>query len=150
MLEPLTFTLAGEGDADAVFPLLATQLHEHDVAIGAAALRSALVGLVTHPERGAVLLAREGSRAVGIAVLAYTWTVEHGGKVAWLDELYVVPERRSSGLGTRLLREAMDHARRHGCMAIDLEVDADHARVEALYLRHGFAALPRRRFACRL
>jgi hypothetical protein len=33
---------------------------------------------------------------------------------------------------------------------MDLEVDADHARVERLYLRQGFTALPRRRFTLRL
>lgn len=145
-----TITVATEDDTDDVLPLLATQLGEHDVAIGRDALRAAILGLVSKKERGAILLAREGSRPVGIAVLAYTWTVEHGGHVTWLDELYVVPELRERGLGTRLLRAAMEHARRDGCIAMDLEVDVEHARVESLYLRHGFASLPRRRFARKL
>lgn len=145
-----TICVATEADTDDVLPLLATQLGEHDITIGRDALRAAIVGLVSKRERGAILIARRGARPVGIAVLAYTWTVEHGGLVTWLDELYVVPELRESGLGTRLLRDAMDHAKRDGCIAMDLEVDVEHARVESLYVRYGFTSLPRRRFARRL
>jgi GNAT superfamily N-acetyltransferase len=66
---------------------------------------------------------------------------------AWLDELFVVPEMRAQGIGTRLLAAAMEAAREDGCLAMDLEVDIEHQRVEALYLRHGFRALPRQRFS---
>src|SRR5579872_5729184 len=53
---------------------------------------------------------RLGPVPVGLAYLAYTWTLEHGGQSAWLDELYVVPGERSRGVGTALLRAALDHA----------------------------------------
>jgi GNAT superfamily N-acetyltransferase len=144
--------VATASEVAAIVPLLATQLEEHQVEIDRAALTHAVEGLVRHEERGAILIARVDGREglAGLAVLAYTWTVEHGGPCTWLDELYVVPELRDSGLGTQLLRAAMEHARRDGCRAIDLEVDAEHARVESLYLRNGFRPLPRRRFARRL
>jgi len=134
-----------------VLPLLAVQLAEHDIALGASALEAAVCGLVEVSGRGAVLAARDRSGAVvGAAVLAYTWTLEHGGKCTWLDELYVIPERRNAGVGLLLLHSGMEIARADGCVAMDLEVDNDHARVQLLYLREGFAALPRRRFARKL
>jgi GNAT superfamily N-acetyltransferase len=134
-------------DAPMVTPLLAAQLDEHGIGVPREVLEEAVRGIVTRPERGAVLLARRGHEAVGVAVIPYTWTVEHGGPCAWLDELYVVPDMRAQGIGTRLLVAAMEIAREDGCLAMDLEVDVDHMRVEALYLRHGFHALPRRRFS---
>jgi GNAT superfamily N-acetyltransferase len=149
-MNQVDITRASILDAPAILPLLSVQLEEHGMGMPHDVLEEALRGILTRPERGMVLLARESGRAVGIAVLPYTWTVEHGGLCAWLDELYVVPEMRSKGIGTRLLETALDLACKEGCFAIDLEVDADHSRVESLYLRHGFRALPRRRFSRRV
>jgi GNAT superfamily N-acetyltransferase len=141
---------AGLEDVPALLPLLAVQLDEHGMGMPHDVLHGAVLGIVTEPERGRVLLAWSGDTVVGVAVMPYTWTVEHGGRCAWLDELYVVPEVRGRGVGTQLLLAAMDLVREDGCLAMDLEVDVDHARVETLYLRHGFRALPRRRFSRRL
>jgi GNAT superfamily N-acetyltransferase len=131
-------------------PLLRVQFDEHQIAIDQHALDRAVRGLVEVEGRGRMLLAREGTTAIGVAVMAYTWTLEHGGRVAWLEELYVVPERRVAGIGTKLLHRAMEVARADGCLAMDLEVDADHVRAEGLYVREGFRPLPRRRFAKKL
>jgi GNAT superfamily N-acetyltransferase len=137
-------------DVAALLPLLAAQLDEHGMGMPQQVLEEALSGIVTRPERGRVFAAWAGDPVVGVAVMPYTWTVEHGGRCAWLDELYVLPEMRGRGVGTRLLAAAMALAREDGCLAMDLEVDVDHARVETLYLRHGFRSLPRRRFSRRL
>jgi GNAT superfamily N-acetyltransferase len=85
-----------------------------------------------------------------VAVLAFAWALEHGGLVAWLDELFVVPERRGGGMGRELLRRALEVARERGCRAVDLEVDSEHARAERLYERERFASLSRKRWVRRL
>lgn len=149
MEEALEIARVGPDQVDEVLPMLATQLLEHGAALTADELARAARGLVEVEGRGAILVARAPG-PVGVAVLAYTWTLEHGGRAAWLDELYVVPERRGAGIGQRMLAAALAVARADGCLAVDLEVDADHARAESLYLREGFAALPRRRFARRV
>ena len=131
-------------------PLLRVQFEEHDIALDDAALERAVRGLVEVEGRGRMLLAREGDKVIGVAVMAYTWTLEHGGRVTWLEELYVVPEKRGTGTGTKMLHRAMEVARADGCLAMDLEVDKDHARAEGLYVREGFGPLPRRRFAKKL
>src|SRR5258708_29578193 len=102
------------------------------------------------PEHGALLLALDSGVPVGLAALSYTWTLEHGGLVAWLDELYVVPERRGQGLGTALLVAARKVATDAGCAAIELEVDATHRRAENLYHRAGFEPLRRARWSLSL
>jgi GNAT superfamily N-acetyltransferase len=139
---------AGEDDLNAVVALLAAQFGEHDIGLGLDVLRTATAGLLAEARRGVVLLAKDSARVgpVGLAVLAYTWTLEHGGLVAWLEELYVVPDRRGHGVGRALLRRALDVARESGCRAVDLEVDREHARAERLYEREGFAVLARRRW----
>jgi GNAT superfamily N-acetyltransferase len=104
--------------------------------------------MLGEPRLGFILLAREGA-AVGVAWVSTTWSLEHGGLTAWLEELYVVPERRSSGIGRALLLDVIERTRKLGCAAIDLEVDVEHARAEHLYQREGFSRLPRARWVRR-
>jgi ribosomal protein S18 acetylase RimI-like enzyme len=141
--------LATLEDVEEVADLLGAQLEEHSIVLDASSLRSAIRGIVEQPSRGAILVGRD-PRPIGVACLSFVWTLEHGGQSAWLDELYVVPAMRSRGIGTQLLREAMAHAARVGCHAIDLEVDQDHARAQRLYEREGFQPHRRARWVRKL
>ena len=141
--------LAHIEDLDAVVRLLAEQFREHGIALDTPELREGVRGLIADSGRGAVLFA-DDPEPLGVAVLAYTWTLEHGGLVAWLDELYVIPQRRGEGSGWALLAAAIDLATRAGCSAIELEVDAAHRRSENLYRRAGFLPLARSRWSQRL
>lgn len=125
-------------------PLVQAQYREHRISLPAA-LAEALRGLL--PRRGALLLASEAGADIGVAALSYTWTLERGGKVAWLDELYVVPGRRGEGIGRTLLRRALREARAQGCRALELEVVRGHGRAANLYLREGFTDLRRNRYS---
>lgn len=142
---------AAPRDRDAVTALLAAQLREHDIATPDAALRHAVDGVLSDAGgRGRILVAERDGRLVGVAALSYQWTLEHGGRGAWLEELYVVPDAREGGLGTALLHAALDAARADGALACDLEIADGHERVATLYAREGFAPLPRARWARRL
>jgi GNAT superfamily N-acetyltransferase len=141
--------VARPDDLAEVTGLLAAQLEEHGIALDAETLRAAALGAMEQPSRGTFLVARD-PHPIGFAYLAYTWTLEHGGMTAWLEELYVVPAMRSHGVGTALLREAIARAEGEGCGAIDLEVDEAHARAANLYARAGFRKLPRSRWYAKL
>jgi ribosomal protein S18 acetylase RimI-like enzyme len=148
--QQLDIRLATPADVDTVSALLAVQLAEHEVEMDPARLRAAVLGMLEDAQRGFVLLALSGPAVVGVACLPLTWTLEHGGLSAWLDELYVIPERREQGIGRTLLRRACAHARELGCAAIDLEVEESHARAANLYVREGFERHRRTRFVLRL
>lgn len=126
-------------------PLLEAQYREHDIDMGGARLRRALRLLL--PRGGTVLLAMDRGEAVAVAVLSYVVALEHGGRVAWLDELYVVPARRGQGLGRALLLRAVAAARKAGCNSVELEVVRGHDRAARLYVRESFHRLPRTRFS---
>ncbi|SRR5712692_8352330 len=134
----------------AALRLLQAQFEEHAIALPLERLEADVASLIEMPERGALLLARDDDEPVGLAVVGYTWTLEHGGLVAWLDELYIIPARRGNGLGTALLARAVEHSTGAGCTAIELEVDAGHRRAENLYQRAGFEPLARSRWSRRL
>jgi ribosomal protein S18 acetylase RimI-like enzyme len=146
MIEGIEIRPATPADLDDVVDLLAAQLAEHDIPIARADLAYAAEGILRVPERGLVLLAVDPMRTVGVACVSFSWTVERGGMVAWLDELYIVPDRREHGIGNELLSRVIAAATEAECRTVELEVETSHARAEHLYRRHGFADLPRRRW----
>jgi GNAT superfamily N-acetyltransferase len=137
---------ATASDGEIVTDLLMAQLHEHSIDTPRAAVRKAVDGVLADNGRGFVLLAEQGSSIVGVAYVSFTWTLEHGGKSAWLEELYVVPDERNRGIGRALLAAALQNASTAGCAAVDLEVDTTHARAGHLYAREGFTPLSRARW----
>lgn len=145
----MLITLARADALDTVTALLAAQFDEHAISSAPEVVRSAVRGVLEQPARGAFLVASDAT-PVGLAYLAFIWTLEYGGKTAWLEELYVIPEQRSRGVGAALLRAAMNAARETGCAAMDLEVDDDRARAARLYERAGFRRLGRSRWCARL
>lgn len=136
-----------ESELSDLAALLVTQLREHGTELSDAEIARAARGLFRRPQRGQFLIARESGALVGFAALSFLWTLERGGRAAWLDELYVLPDRRGHGIGEALLRAALEAAREAGALAVDLEIESGHERAAALYRRAGFAPLPRSRWA---
>lgn len=89
-------------------------------------------------ERGelTVLLARDG--ADGFAVVRFRPSIYTGALDAYLEELYVVPERRGRGFGRTLLETAMAHARERGAAHMELNTSEADAAARALYESAGF------------
>lgn len=137
--------VAGPGDLAELVRLLGAQLHEHDIPATDSGMEKALRGMLDDPRRGTLFLARrEGApaRAVGLACLSYTWTLELGGLSSWLDELYVEPALRGSGVGRALLLAAIAHARSIGAAAIDRGGRGARARRAPVRARGVQATLP--------
>jgi GNAT superfamily N-acetyltransferase len=130
--------------------LLVGQLSEHGVDASAKQLAQVLENVVADAGRGFLVLARDNTRIIGVAYVATILSAEHCGLVAWLEELYVLPEHRSRGVGTALLNAVLQRAHAAGVVAMDLEIDADHSRAESLYRRFGFQPLERSRWVRKL
>jgi GNAT superfamily N-acetyltransferase len=137
-------------DRGAILALLVAQLRDHGIATPEDEIARTVDLVLRRPHRGCFVLAVDAGRVVGLAAVSFGFPVEHGGRGAWLEELYVEPAARGHGLGERLLAAALDAARAGGAVAIDLEIEAGHERVESLYRRAGFAPLARSRWALRL
>jgi len=97
-----------------------------------------------------VLIAREGARAVGYAALCFGYSVEFRGRDAFVDELYVIPERRGGGLGRALLRTLEAEARATGVRQLHLEVEQENDAGRRLYVQEGFTANGRELLSKRL
>ena len=94
--------------------------------------------IIESPQVGMIFAAHEGDVVVGMVSLLFTISTAEGGPACWLEDMVVRPDRRSSGLGSRLLQHAIDYARSHGFTRITLLTDKVNSGAIRLYERHGF------------
>jgi GNAT superfamily N-acetyltransferase len=134
----------------AVAALFEAQLREHSIDSPADGLVPLLRLLDEEPQHGFILCATCDGAEVGVAYAACILSLEHSGRSGWLEELYVLPEWRGRGVGSRLLDAIIAGAKERQWVALDLEVDSGHQRVIPLYVRRGFQPIARNRFARRL
>jgi ribosomal protein S18 acetylase RimI-like enzyme len=81
-----------------------------------------------------VLLASDAGKIVG-----YINPVIDGEE-AWIGGIGVIPQYRSAGVGTKLMRSAEELCRNRGVRSVTLEVIEGNDRAQRLYGRMGFSA----------
>ena len=115
-------------------------LHEFDAEFGESAPDAETIAERAVPliESGEVTVLFVGEGPDGFAELRFRPSLYTGALDAYLEELYVAPDRRGHGLGRALLEAAMDHARQRGAARIDLNTSVDDVAARALYESAGF------------
>ena len=126
------------GDIDELLPLMREFYAGERLPFDQVDLRRALGELWNEALHGGTWLARAGDVAVGYGVLCFGFSLEYGGRDAFVDELYVRPEWRDRGIGNRLLDEMEARCRTSGVAALHLEVDHGNPNGKRLYSRRGF------------
>jgi GNAT superfamily N-acetyltransferase len=129
--------LATVDDADEIAALLHdfnTEFGEPtpDVAVLAARLRDLLARDTTR-----AIIA--GEPAVALALVTLRSNVWYDGRVALLDEMYVVPKLRGRGIGSAIIQQLMATSRGIGIDLIEINVDEGDIDAQRFYERHGFS-----------
>ena len=78
---------------------------------------------------------------VGYCVTMKTYSVEAGGITIWIDELFVLEEYRSNGLGRELFKYIEENGDKK-LRRIRLEVELENGRAISLYKKMGFEPAP--------
>lgn len=68
---------------------------------------SGLQQIIDFPERGQILVLRDGVSIIGVVNLLFTVSTALGGRVAILEDMVVRPQYRGSGAGHMLLKAAI-------------------------------------------
>lgn len=102
------------------------------------ALCRALVADREH--EGLQLVARTGDgRAVGFATLYWLWSSTRAIRIGLMNDLYVAPEARGTGVADALVDACAREAATHGARALEWSTAPDNARAQAVYVRTGAA-----------
>ncbi len=95
--------------------------------------------IIERPEVGGILVIREGSIVLVMVNILYTVSTVCGGRVAIVEDMVVRPENRNRGLGSLMIRKAIEFAQASGCLRITLLTDRTNDSAIRFYRRHGFA-----------
>lgn len=132
---------AAPADEDSVFTLMRAFYAEERIVLRDTA-RAALREMLRNPQLGRVLLlknpAEPSGAPGGYIALAFWHSLEFGGRVVVLDELYLAPAHRGRGLGRKSVGFVREWAKKNGAAAVRLEVNHHNKRAKELYLKTGF------------
>lgn len=131
-------------DKDVVVGLMAAFYAHFDYHFELEHVRSALQSLLENESLGFVLVPIVEETIVGYAAVCHVVSLERGGRVAVLDELYVAASQQGSGVGSALLAAVEQASREANANAVVLEIEDTNSRAEELYRRNGYALLNRR------
>ena len=85
-----------------------------------------------------------GDPETGFAQSRFRLSVWTGTEDAWLEDLFVEPGARGSGLGRTLVEAAVERARARGCGRIQLDCNRDNEAAVRLYGSLGFTPIHNR------
>jgi ribosomal protein S18 acetylase RimI-like enzyme len=111
-----------------------------DFEVDPSRFESGIEHLITHPSVGKIVLFCDGNAVRGYALLVPYWSNEFGGTLLFVDELFVLPEYRSRGIG-RSFFSYLEGERPFGPVALGLAVNPGNGRARQLYESLGFTEL---------
>jgi ribosomal protein S18 acetylase RimI-like enzyme len=129
---------AGTEDVEFLVTLMREFYAEADYPLDVARARESFEQLQGQPALGRAFVVRAGSETAGYLVLTLTFSMEYGGRSAFLDDLYIRPAFRGQRVGTAALARLEEFARSLNPRAIHLEVGRDNAAGQSLYRSAGF------------
>ena len=91
-------------------------------------------------DNAAVFLAESEGKVIGFAYMEYEPVLyaELATKVAWLHDIYVVPEHQGLGAGRELIEAVRGEAKRQGANKVLLSVAVNNQNAQQFFERSGF------------
>lgn len=136
MSEP--FRRAADADIEAIVELMAAYYEEEAYPFEVVTARDALAALVADERLGAVWVADIHGYIAGYFAVTVGFSLESGGRDAFLDELYLREGARGRGLGAAALDLAEAWCRERGVRVLHLEVERHRIAAQGMYRRRGF------------
>jgi GNAT superfamily N-acetyltransferase len=97
-----------------------------------------LAQLISEPQRGTCWVAEANGRLCGYLLAVFVFSLEHGGLMAEIDEVFVSEEFRSAGLGSLLVTRAERDLAERGMARLQLQLGVHNESARRFYQRHGF------------
>ena len=141
----MTFREACHGDVPALLPMMRALWEHEGIPFEVTRVEPPLRELLADPALGRVWLALVGDAVAGYALGTWGFSTEQGGRFLLLDELFVAPPFRGTGIGSAALAFVEEAARVAGGRAVRIEVAEENDGARRLYREAGYSD-PRRLF----
>lgn len=129
-----------EEDLPDLLPLVRAYCDFYEVAPSDESLLSLSRALLDDPlGEGIQLIARDEDTgaAVGFATVYWTWQTLSAGRLAVMNDLFVAPAARGTGLADALIAACREEAETHGAAWLGWQTARDNLRAQKVYERVG-------------
>jgi ribosomal protein S18 acetylase RimI-like enzyme len=134
----ITFTIATPADIALVLQFMREYYEFDHLTFEEEVARSALERMIGDEALGRIWLISYAEESVGYLVLTLGYSLEFGGRDAFIDEVYIRSSHRGKGIGTAALTFAEDQCRGLGVRALHLEVEHANTNAYGVYRKAGF------------
>jgi GNAT superfamily N-acetyltransferase len=137
--ESYSLEIVCAADLDDLLALMRAYCDFYETAPDDAELLAMSRALLADPQHeGIQLIARDARRvAVAFASLFWSWDTTEACRIGIMNDLYVVPEARGTGLAERMIAMCADCAAARGASRLEWETAPDNLRAQAVYDRIG-------------
>jgi GNAT superfamily N-acetyltransferase len=132
-------TVVTGDDLDELLPLVRGYCDFYGVAPGDEPLLEVSRALIADTDcEGFQLLARDDDgRATGFATVYWSWSTRSASRIAVMNDFFVIPDARGSGVAEALIEECRTRAGRRGATSLTWQTAKDNLRAQKLYGRVG-------------
>jgi GNAT superfamily N-acetyltransferase len=97
-----------------------------------------LLATLLYEKEGTVLVAaRHDGSVAGFAILYFTFSTEHAGKIAVLNDIYLSDDLRGTGVASQLFEACRAVARENGFAYLTWQVTRDNEQAQRFFERMG-------------
>lgn len=135
MSSPFSISVVGEGDLADLLPLMRGYCEFYGTAPGDDALeRLARACLADPKSTGTQLIARGPDRLpLGFATIYWTWSSTRAAPIGLMNDLFVAPAARGTGLGRALIDACARLTASRGRAILEWETAPDNHRAQRVY-----------------
>lgn len=133
-----TFTIAALGDIPTLLQFMREYYEFDHLPFDEQVARTALERMVGDDALGRIWLLRYADEPIGYLVLTLGYSLEYGGRDAFIDEVYLRSSHRGKGIGSAALAFVEEQCRRLGVRALHLEVERMNTNAYGVYHKFGF------------
>lgn len=138
------FQVANDSHVAALLPLVRAYHEFEQISLSEQQRHDAVLPLLGPDSQvGRVWLIFTSQKVVGYVALCFGYSIELGGRDAFIDELFLIESARGQGIGKQVLEFVIRQAASLGVAALHLEVSRANDRAKRLYSRAGFSARDR-------
>jgi GNAT superfamily N-acetyltransferase len=134
-----TIDVAAEPDLPELLTLMRGYCDFYEVAPSDEALLAMSRALIADPAReGLQLIARDAQgTAIGFATIFWSWSTSQAARIGIMNDLFVAPGARGTGLAEELIAACVERARSRGAVVLAWQTAPDNDRARAVYERVG-------------
>ncbi len=148
--EPAVLKKASTQEAEQLVELMAEFYAESGYPLNRQRATATFSALLADPSLGHAWLIQAKGSVAGYVVVVMGYSMEYGGLIAYVDDLFIRPAFRRAGLGTEALKVVRSFCTSLEARAIYLEVGVENVAAQSVYQQMGFVNVDRQIMALQL